>query len=158
MECWYLVYCKPKQESRAQANLAAQGITACYPSISKSKTTSSKAVKQPLFPRYLFVSLNPETASFSAVRNTRGVSDFVRYGANLQLVPNELVTQLMQSPAQPIECELNQGDTVMLTEGCYKNIQALYQEPDGEKRSILLIKLLNQNTKITVDNNAIKKL
>ncbi|PCK33620.1 transcription/translation regulatory transformer protein RfaH [Pseudoalteromonas piscicida] len=158
MECWYLVYCKPKQESRARANLLAQGIEAFYPVINQSKTTSSKVLSQPLFPRYLFVSLDPELSAFSVVKNTRGISDFVRYGANLQLVPASLVSQLMQSKQEFGVCELNMGDAVIVQDGCYKNIQALYQEPDGEKRSVLLIKLLNQSIEITIANSAIMKL
>lgn len=158
MECWYLLYCKPKQEYRAQSNLKNQGIESCFPTFIKRKTTGSKAVSQPLFPRYLFVKLDPYSSHFSAVKNTRGVSDFIRYGTDLQVVPDELVIQLMNNDTSDVQCELNKGDLVKLTEGCYKNIHAIYQQSDGELRSILLIKLLNQYAEIVVDNGAIEKV
>ncbi|CAM4414510.1 transcription/translation regulatory transformer protein RfaH [Pseudoalteromonas maricaloris] len=158
MECWYLLYCKPKQEHRAQSNLQNQGIESCFPTFVKRKTSGSKAVKQPLFPRYLFVKLDPHSSHFSAVKNTRGVSDFIRYGVDLQMVPDELVAQLMNKNEIADELDLQEGDLVQLTDGCYKDIHAIYQQPDGELRSILLIKLLNHYAQIVVDNCTIKKV
>lgn len=158
MECWYLLYCKPKQEFRAQSNLKNQGIVSCFPTIIKRKTDSAKPVVQPLFPRYLFVKLNPHSSHFSAVKHTRGVADFIRYGTDLQIVPEELVMQLMNKDEAPVECDFQEGDLVQLTDGCYRDVQAIYQQPDGEMRSILLIKLLNEYTKVVVDNCTIKKV
>ncbi|RRS06926.1 transcription/translation regulatory transformer protein RfaH [Pseudoalteromonas sp. J010] len=158
MECWYLLYCKPKQEFRAQSNLKNQGIASCFPTITKRKTASARSTVQPLFPRYLFVKLNPHSSHFSAVKHTRGVADFIRYGTDLQIVPEELVMQLMNKDEAPVECDFQEGDLVQLTEGCYRDVQAIYQQPDGEMRSILLIKLLNQYTKVVVDNCTIKKV
>ncbi|WP_105167350.1 transcription/translation regulatory transformer protein RfaH [Pseudoalteromonas sp. T1lg23B] len=158
MERWYLLYCKPKQEARAHSNLSNQGIESCFPTYKKSKTAMSKLVEQPLFPRYLFVKLDPYSVHFSAVKYTRGVTDFVRYGSKLQVVPDELVAQLMQHSKQESDCEIKTGDTVKITEGCYKDLLAIYQQPEGDIRSVLLIKLLNQYTQIIASNSAIQKI
>ncbi|MCG9761175.1 MULTISPECIES: transcription/translation regulatory transformer protein RfaH [Pseudoalteromonas] len=158
MERWYLLYCKPKQEFRVQSNLQSQGIVSCFPTFIKQKNSSAKAITQPLFPRYLFVRLDPHSSHFSAVKNTRGVANFIRYGMDLQIVPDELVNKLMQSCNVEVQCDLKEGDLVQLTDGCYKDIHAIFQQPDGELRSILLIKLLNQYTRIVVDNGIIKKV
>ena len=33
MKKWYLAYCKPKEEARARAHLAAQGVESYYPMV-----------------------------------------------------------------------------------------------------------------------------
>ncbi|WP_440054167.1 transcription/translation regulatory transformer protein RfaH [Pseudoalteromonas sp. T1lg65] len=157
MERWYLVYCKPKQEQRAQQNLQQQGITACFPTMFARKTASSPVKPVPLFPRYLFVRLDPHSGHFSAVKNTRGISDFIRYGTQLQLVPEEIVHHFMQQESATEQTEFNQGDVVVLNDACYRDIDAIYQQPDGEFRSILLINMLNKSVSIVVDNQSIKR-
>ncbi|MCG7536357.1 transcription/translation regulatory transformer protein RfaH [Pseudoalteromonas sp. OOF1S-7] len=157
MECWYLLYCKPKQEQRAQDNLRSQGIESYLPRLSKRKTACSRVTLQPLFPRYLFVRLDPFSIQISAVRNTRGISDFVRCGIRLQMVPEALIVELKDRAKREQRCELNRGDTVLLTEGCFKDLHAIYQQSDGDSRSILLVKLLNQQAKIVVDNGIVAR-
>ena len=49
------------------------------------------------------------------------------------------------------------GDYVLITEGVFQGIKAIYQEPDGETRSILLLKILNNEVKKSVDNKEFKK-
>ena len=112
-----------------------------------------------MFPRYLFVQLDESSSNFGAVKNTRGVSDFVRYGQQLQKVPEYLI-EALQSPAQAqIEEVLYQaGDIVQITQGCYRHLQAIYKEPDGAMRSVLLIKLLNQEVELSLENNSITKV
>ena len=47
------------------------------------------------------------------------------------------------------------GDVVYLTTESFKNVQAIYQESDGEMRSILLVNLLNKQVTVSVDNKEI---
>ncbi|NOU51786.1 transcription/translation regulatory transformer protein RfaH [Pseudoalteromonas sp. JBTF-M23] len=158
MMSWYLVYCKPKQEARACENIMQQGIEAFYPTFTRRKTSAAKQIIQPLFPRYLFVYIDPYSVHFSAIKYTRGVSDFVRFGERLQIVPEEIMSQLRIG--QPVEeqCDFKSGDQVTLSSGCYKNIDAIYQQADGDTRSVLLIKLLNQYVEIVAQNDDIQKL
>ena len=47
------------------------------------------------------------------------------------------------------------GDVVSVNNDSFSNIQAIYKEPDGDLRSILLINLLNQKIEVSVDNKDI---
>ncbi|MEH6817949.1 MAG: transcription/translation regulatory transformer protein RfaH, partial [Pseudoalteromonas distincta] len=49
------------------------------------------------------------------------------------------------------------GDVVSVNNDSFSNIQAIYKEPDGDLRSILLINLLNQKIEVSVDNKDIKQ-
>jgi transcriptional antiterminator RfaH len=161
MKSWYLVICKPRQEARAQLNLQNQGIEAFYPKLSTEKLVRGRrSVKQTaLFPNYLFVCLAAENGNFSAVKNTRGISGFVAYGAQYQRVPNELIAQLKAERLDSHESQMPQaGDRVTVNNESFKNIAAIYKEPDGDMRSILLIQLLNKQIEITVNNQEIDKI
>ncbi|GEB69762.1 transcriptional regulator [Pseudoalteromonas carrageenovora] len=159
MESWYLVLCKPRQEERAQTNLHNQGIKAFYPKLTTEKLIKGRrTLKQSaLFPNYLFVCLESQNGNFSAVKNTRGINGFVSYGANYQIVPNKLIEQLQCERSQTLESTLpKSGDVVNVSSASFKNIQAIYKEPDGDVRSILLINLLNKPIQMSVDNKDIE--
>lgn len=160
MECWYLVVCKPKQEERAKTNLQNQGIEAFYPQLTTERLVKGRrTVKHTaLFPNYLFVCLESKNGNFSAVKNTRGIGGFVSYGASYQLVSKHIIDQLKNERAHTIESKIPKtGDVVSVNNDSFSNIQAIYKEPDGDLRSILLINLLNQKIEVSVDNKDIKQ-
>ena len=159
MESWYLVMCKPRQEERAKANLNNQGIEAFYPILTTEKLVKGRrTVKQvALFPNYLFVCLDSKNGCFAAVKNTRGIGGFVTYGANYQLVPLAIIEHLNNHNLNTVESQLpKQGDAVSVNNNSFKNIDAIYKEPDGDMRSILLINLLNKQVEMSVDNTDIE--
>ncbi|MBA6222874.1 transcription/translation regulatory transformer protein RfaH [Colwellia sp. MB02u-18] len=158
MEKWYLLMCKPRQEERVHTNLNNQGVSSFYPKLSTEKILKGRrTLKQTaLFPNYLFVCVDSENGPFAAVKNTRGVASFVRCGAKYQPVPNALIHQLKQERAESSESRLPKtGEVVGLTNASFNNIDAIYQQPDGDMRSILLINLLNRQVTISVDNKDI---
>ena len=159
MDSWYLLFCKSRQEMRAQVNLQNQGIEAFFPTLKVEKIIRGRRTlkETALFPNYLFVELNTETANFSAVKNTRGVSGFVRYGTTQQKVPNQLINELKTYQSNTDSQRLpSNGDLVRLNNGSFKDVQAIFKEPDGDMRSILLINMLNKQIEISVDNKDIE--
>lgn len=161
MEQWYLLYCKPKQEQRALDNLKMQGIESYFPTFSHSKLVRGKRAtsEKPLFPNYLFVHLDSQTGPFNKVKNTRGVSSFVMCGANYQVVPDAIVANTRAMSAGVVVDELPKtGEQVQIEIGSYQGLSAIYLEPDGDKRSVLLLKLLNQDVKMVLNNSEFSKL
>lgn len=161
MEPWYLLYCKRGQLLRAMEHLQRQNVTCLTPFISVEKVVQGKrvTVDEPLFPNYMFVSFDPETIHTTTISATRGVSHFVRFGALPATVPEQVISDLMQAekshyvdPATPC-----QGDLVVVTEGPFEGIQAIFTEPDGEMRSMLLLNLLNKQVAHSVKNTHFQK-
>ncbi|KPH65155.1 transcription/translation regulatory transformer protein RfaH [Pseudoalteromonas sp. NEC-BIFX-2020_002] len=160
MDSWYLLFCKPRQEARAQVNLQNQGMEAFFPLLKTEKLVKGRRTfkESALFPNYLFVRLNSQQCNFSAVKNTRGISGFVSYGSSYQIVPDLLISELQKfQPNIDSQNLPSSGDLVYLSNGSFNGVQAIYQEPDGDMRSILLVNLLNQKIKMSVDNRDIKK-
>ena len=118
-----------------------------------------RTVKQTaLFPNYLFVCLESTNGNVSAVENRRGIGGFVSYGAQYQLVSTHIINQLKNERSLTTESLIPKvGDVVSVNNDSFSNIQAIYKEPDGDLRSILLINLLNQKIEVSVDNKDIKQ-
>ena len=157
---WYLLFCKSKEEQKAQINLANQNIKSFYPEITLEKMVRGKKqlVNEALFPGYIFVHLNPSIHNFGSVRATRGIRDFVKFGLKFTTVCEELIIQLNRPEytQQYVKCLATkipeEGDKVTIGTGPLGGLQAIYQCSDGLERGILLIKLINQWQKISVPN------
>ncbi|HIF9141299.1 TPA: transcription/translation regulatory transformer protein RfaH [Photobacterium damselae] len=164
MKGWYLLYCKRSEQERAVINLDRQGVECYYPQVHINKIVRGKKqeVLEPLFPSYVFVYFDPEQVSYTSIRSTRGVADFIRRGSTPQLVQQELIYQLMMNEDcdehKEALCELPKpGDSLTLSQGQFKGIDAIYQEADGEKRSFMLINLLGRAVTVSVDNKDLIK-
>ncbi|PZD57585.1 transcription/translation regulatory transformer protein RfaH, partial [Pantoea ananatis] len=71
------------------------------------------------------------------------------------LVIDALQTDVPQTLLDP-ETPQN-GDEVIITEGTFEGLRAIFSEPDGEARSILLLNLLNKQIVRSVDNRQFRK-
>jgi len=161
MDNWFLVYCKPRQELRAQQHLANLGFNSYLPQLTKKRAGTEVATKELLFPRYLFIQAKAD-ANLAVVKNTRGVTDFVRFGGVISKIPAELIEQVTR---QQISLQKNHqqqdylaGDTVEICDGPFRGMQAIFQTADGEKRSMILIQMLNTSAVMSVPKEQLSKI
>ena len=162
MQSWYLLYCKRGQLQRAQEHLERQAVSCLTPMITLEKIVRGKrtTVSEPLFPNYMFVEFDPEVIHTTTINATRGVSHFVRFGATPATVPSSVIHQLsIYKPEGIIDPETpHPGDSVIITEGAFEGLKAIFTEPDGEARSMLLLNLLNKEVKQSVKNTGFRKI
>lgn len=162
MQSWYLLYCKRGQLLRAQQHLERQNVECLTLLITLEKMVRGKRtqVSEPLFPNYLFIRFDPETIHTTTISATRGVSHFVRFGNQPAQVPQEVVDTLSAAPMQEIVDPATPfpGDSVVITDGAFEGLQAIFSEPDGEARSILLLNLLNKPVIQSVKNTQFRKI
>jgi len=150
MESWFLLQTKSKQEDRAVENLERQGVDSFCPMIRVEKLSrGSRVVKQEaLFPGYLFVHFDQESVSSTTVRSTRGVSHFVTSAGAPVKVPESLINQLMlrsdSGSEQTVSSLPSKGERVQIIDGPFRGLNAVFSQPDGDRRAIVLINLLNQ--------------
>ncbi|MTD29304.1 transcription/translation regulatory transformer protein RfaH [Erwinia sorbitola] len=162
MESWYLLYCKRGQLLRAKEHLERQAVHCLSPMIALEKMVRGKRtrVNEPLFPNYLFIEFDPESIHTTTISATRGVSHFVRFGNQPATVPLDVIVALQSDPTEAVtDSELPQpGDAVIIIEGAFEGLQAIFSEPDGEARSMLLLNLLNKQVVRSVGNRQFQKL
>lgn len=159
MKKWYLIYCKRGDQKRAKLHLENQGVDCFYPEILTEKILRGKKqlVQEPLFPSYVFIHFDYQQGpAFTTIRSTRGVVDFIRFGLNPKEIDDELITQLKacdyvaQHSAESAVPE--KGQSIRIQNGPFAGIEAIYQEPDGETRSIMLVNMINQPVSMVVEN------
>lgn len=156
---WYVIYTKRGQEDRALVNLKRQGVTSYLPMIrvQKLQRGESLPVQEPLFPRYLFIQLEPESRGWSALQFTRGVTRLVSFGSEPALMSDELIGQLRAKEeamnAQPLFAA---GEAVRVTSGPFTGIGGVYLEADGEKRAMILVEMLAKSVRLPVFLTQIK--
>lgn len=160
MKRWYLLYCKRGEQQRAKMHLENQSVECFYPEVCVEKILRGKRqiVKEPLFPSYMFVRFDFETGpSFTTVRSTRGVADFVRFGAHPHELQGDLIYQLKQLDCEDVKSTSKRlpekGQTVRVMSGPFAGIEAIYLEPDGDTRSIMLVKMISQQVPTSIENS-----
>lgn len=162
MKAWYLLYCKRGQLVRAKEHLERQSVACFSPMYQIEKIVRGKRTSknEPLFPNYLFVEFDPGQIHTTTINSTRGVSHFIRFGSSPTTISNEVIQALMLQPiCSRVDDTLPQkGDSVIITSGIFAGLQAIYNEPDGEIRSVLLFKLINQEISYSVYNTEFEKI
>ena len=92
---WFLLYTRPHQEERAKENLENQGYEVFLPMIAYKKISQPNSISiEPMFPRYMFITINTERDNWVHIKSTRGVSHMVVFGDNLTVVPNSVMDYL----------------------------------------------------------------
>lgn len=155
---WYVIYTRPRQEFRALENLQQQSFETFLPLHQSERLQRGKLqlIEEPLFKRYLFVRFNAASSPWHVIRNTLGVSELVRTGGQPTKVPATLIQALMQVQASP-QSLFQRGETLRVTDGPFRDLQAVFEMQDGDHRAIVLIELLNKMQKIAVNLNALSK-
>jgi transcriptional antiterminator RfaH len=161
MECWFAVCCKPRQELVAQENLARQGFPVYLPRISVKRRRGGQwlDVVEILFPRYLFIRVDPEQTSVAPVRSTRGVVGLVRFGGQPAVVSDSVMEALKrrENADSGLHCDdrplFASGEPVRLVQGPLAGLEGVFVQEDGAKRVIVLLELLGQENRVRVDRD-----
>lgn len=137
-EAWYVVYTKPRQEDIALINLERQGY---LPKMRIERIRRKKAVvlSEPMFPRYLFIRLDSseQGKSWSPIRSTLGVARLVRFGTTAATVDQGLVDFLQEREAAlPTDTMFKSGEAVLVVDGPFAGIEAIYQTEDADRRAL----------------------
>jgi transcriptional antiterminator RfaH len=159
---WYLVHTKPRQEDIALANLQRQGYDCYLPQmrIERVRRRKAEVATEPMFPRYLFIRLDSsdQGKSWSPIRSTLGVSQLVHFGARAAKVDDNLVDLLRQRERiLPDEAMFHSGDSVVITDGPFAGIEAIYQTSDAERRAFILLEILAKPVSMHIDAGRLRK-
>ena len=160
---WYLIHTKPRQERRALENLERQGYPCYLPIFPVQKIRRSKltTVEESLFPRYLFIRLGTglESQSWSPIRSTVGVSRLVTFGQTPAKIDDALVGELRaKNESDEVQRRyFEPGDQVVVTNGSFVGVHAIYQMADGQGRVMVLLNLLSKDVRMHISPSGIRK-
>jgi transcriptional antiterminator RfaH len=161
---WYLVYTKPNQEIVAQQQLEQQGYATYLPMIMNAKRCNGRRryVKEPFFPRYLFIHLDQTTDNWAPIRSTIGVSTLVRFGMLPVPVSNEIIETIREREnpegLHQVDDEIKSGDNVRVLDGPMMGLEGVFVAKTSEQRVMLLLELMGKTTRVQMDVDAIEVL
>ena len=162
---WYAVCCKPRQEAIAELNLLRQGYRVYLPRIRMRLRRRGHWIDaiEVLFPRYIFIRLDPLLHSTASVRSTRGVVGLVRFGVQPAAVPDEVMDALLQredagsglhQDRRPL---FSTGEMIKLVDGPLTGMEGVFAQQDGDKRVVVLLELMGKANRVTVSRDWIAR-
>ncbi len=159
---WYLIYTKPRQEAIALTNLSRQGFECYLPMLKVEKIRQRKTalVAETMFPRYLFIRLDTSGTgqSWSPIRSTLGVNKMVTFGGHPAKVDSPLIDHIRfretSHTAQPMFAP---GEHVVVADGPFTGLEAIYQTTDAERRSMILLEMLSKPMPMRIDTASLRK-
>lgn len=157
---WYVLRTKYAQEKRAQDNLISQGVNCWLPRMtmhSVDARAGGGGSEVLAFPRYLFAQFDAEIIHTTTIKATRGVSGIVSFnntpaimdGAELAALRMRMeagAALVGRSPAP------QHGETVIIENGAFDGLEAIWHQPDGAKRAMLLVNLFGRLIEAKIRN------
>lgn len=160
---WCVVHAKSRSEQKALKNLENQGFKVWLPLLSLEKFEAGQLVirQEPLFPRYLFIHLDPALDNWSSIKSTRGVSQLLRQGTHLSIVHEACVNALRLSLEKSSTKSLYQeGDHLQVIKGLFKGLVAEFRKiveiVSGELRAMVLLEILGRQQYLSIDLDQVR--
>lgn len=159
---WYLVQCKARQDERAQEHLDRQGFECYRPVYEKEciRRRRKHSVRAALFPGYLFIRLDCIHDNWLPIRSTRGVIQVVRFNDYPLPVGDAIVDQIRRRiEGQPIrEPYLKLGERVVIADGAFSGMEAIFVASAGEERVMLLLNILQSEQILNFPIESVRKI
>jgi len=161
---WYVIHTHPKQEDRAERNLAAWGITTFTPKVREPRRSQyARAVYaiKPLFPRYIFAQFRIKD-SFHKLRFTRGVHEVVSFSGFPAPVDEEIISTIRSRVDREGLVRLGQdfkpGEEVVIGEGPLASIKGVFEcESTDTDRVTILLTAVRYQARLVIERHALKK-
>jgi transcriptional antiterminator RfaH len=120
-------------------------------------------IEEPLFPRYLFISLDASRygQNWSPIRSTWGVSGLVSFGgepAKINSVLIDLLRKQEQGLSEDPQRLFSEGESLLVAEGPFAGLQAIYQMASGENRAMVLIELMGKAAQMQIAPASLRKI
>jgi transcriptional antiterminator RfaH len=160
---WYVAQTHIHAEVKASQHLGRQGFDVYLPRYLKQRRHARRidSVAAPLFPRYLFVSIDLTTQRWYSIQSTIGIARLIRHGDLPVAVPDAIVEglKLREDADGYVQLERRPrfaaGDKIRISDGAFCDCLGLYEQINGNDRSAILLDLLGRKVRIVLDNGLI---
>lgn len=155
---WYVVHTQPNGEARADLNLRRQGFSTYLPRYARGRRHARRhdVVVRPLFPRYLFVALDPARDRWRSIHSTFGVSSLVAAGEDPVPVPDGVVDEIRARETDEgfvrlgLPAGVRPGSPVRLIDGVFAEATGVLERVADANRVAILLQLLGREVRVFV--------
>ena len=156
---WFVAHTQPNAEAKAVANLNRQGFEIYFPRYLKRRRHARKveSVAAPLFPRYLFVSVDLAAQRWRSIYSTVGIARLVCNGDHPAAVPDGVVAALKNredaSGFIKLDCRpgFRPGEKVRVLDGAFSSCLGLFEGMAERERIAILLDLLGRKVRVVLD-------
>ena len=154
---WFVAHCKPNACYIAKINLERQGFKTFLPqlALTKRKKTEFQRELTPLFPSYIFILFNMESLKWASINNTLGIKSLISADKIPQAISSNFIHSLMARCDDKGVIQTNQeivtGQEIKINKGPFSQSIAVVDQVDAKERVTLLLNMMGQKTKVTVD-------
>ena len=122
------------------------------------KNGVEKKVDRKLFPGYVLVHMIMHDETWYVVRNTRGVTGFVGPGSKpVPLSDSEI--EMLGSQEQEVVINFAEGDTVVVSQGAWKDTVGVIRSVNASKRSVTIgVEMFGRETPVELSFAEVRKL
>lgn len=164
MKQWFVVHTHPLQEAVAEQHLREQDFETYLPRYKKTRRHARKIdeILAPLFPRYLFISIDLEVDQWRSVLGTRGVSYLLMADGKPVVISSRIIEALKDQETSDGLVPINsmslfvKGDKVRVLEGAFKEYVAVFEKMDDKQRVQLLLSCLGREVNISLPSYAVE--
>jgi transcriptional antiterminator RfaH len=161
---WYVMSCKARKEAFLRERLQIQRIEVYLPSVRVRPINPRARKEQPFFPGYLFVHVDLEQISASALRWIPGSNGLVCYGGEPAQVGDALVREIQKQvdgindSANSYVDRFRPGDLVVINDGPFATYKAMFDcRLSGSDRVRVLLELLQgQNMRLELSGRQLQ--
>jgi transcription antitermination factor NusG len=157
---WYSVRVKPKFERVVVQSLASKGLATFLPLYKERRRWSDrvKVVELPLFPGYVFCSLNVQQRL--PVLQTPGVLHFVSFDGEPAPVDPLEIQSLQKAASSGAAMApwpyLREGQRVVVARGPMRGLNGILLKIRDEFRLIISVTLLQRSVAVEIDREAVR--
>tara|TARA_Y100000590_G_C15462936_1_gene917185 strand:+ start:341 stop:859 length:519 start_codon:yes stop_codon:yes gene_type:complete len=161
---WFCIYTNPREEQIALHELINQGLHVYFPKYIRTISHARKIQKKifPLFPRYFFA-LETNEVSFSLIKRTRGVANYVHQNdGNPIRIKQEIIDFIKSRENSSGYIQINndrftKGDKILVTNGTFTNLSAIFLKQCGHERAKIIVELLGRENILQMPLNHIDR-
>ena len=162
---WYAVYTQARRENWARSNLWERGHEVYLPLYRRQRRHARKTdcVSAPLFPRYLFVSKNPDRPGRRSIISARGVISLVTFGDRPATVEDKIIHEIRARENDSGHVQLVDqkslipGEKVRLHSGIMTDHVGLFERGCESDRVVILLNLLGREVRVGAPSNSISR-
>ena len=165
---WYVVHTYSGYENKVKANidktienrhLEDQILEVRVPmqDVFEMKNGAKKQVSKKMFPGYVLINMVMNDDTWYVVRNTRGVTGFVGPGSKpVPLTDEEMMPLGIKN--ENIEVDFEEGDTVVVTGGVWKDTVGVIQSMNSGKQIVTInVELFGRETPVEISFADVRK-
>ena len=167
---WYVVHTYSGYENKVKANidktienrhLEDQILEVRVPmeDVVELKNGEKKQVQKKMFPGYVLIHMVMNDDTWYVVRNTRGVTGFVGPGSKPGPLTEKESDALGISMVREVEVDFEEGDSVVVTGGVWKDTVGVVQSINEAKQIVTIsVELFGRETPVEISFAEVKSL